>query len=99
MDSLSVEENSKLEDKKYKPVVIKFKERDAVTPVSVSLKAVNLMIMKACALHLFFWQFSFLITDTILLCVQSRKFPVKVLAYFYSFMYDDIEYQVVLTCN
>ena len=51
MDSLSVEENSKLEDKNYKAVVIKFKERDAVTPASVSLKAVNLMIMKACALH------------------------------------------------
>ena len=57
MDSLSVEENSKLVDKKYKTVVIKFKERDAVTPASVSLKAVNLMIMKACALHLYFWQF------------------------------------------
>ena len=57
MDSLSIEQKSKLEDKKYKPVVIKFKERDAVTPVSVSLKAVNLMIMKACALHLYFWRF------------------------------------------
>ena len=51
MDSLSVAENSKLEDKKYKAVVIKFKERDAVTPASVSLKAVNLMIMKACGFH------------------------------------------------
>ena len=91
MDSLSIEENSKLEDKKYKAVVIKFKERDAVTPVSVSLKSVNLMIMKACALHLYFWQFSFLITDTILLCVQSRKFPVKVLAYFYSCMYQQVQ--------
>ena len=91
MDSLSVEQNSKLEDKKYKTVVIKFKERDAVTPVSVSLKSVNLMIMKVCALHLYFWQFSFLVTDTILLCVQSRKFPVKVLAYFYSCMYQQVQ--------
>ena len=72
MDSLSVEENSKLEDKKYKLVVIKFKERDAVTPVSVSLKAVNLMIMKVCALHLFFWRVSFLVTDTILLCTKQK---------------------------
>ena len=91
MDSLSIEENSKLEDKKYKTVVIKFKERDAVTPASVSLKSVNLMIMKVCALHLYFWRFSFLVTDTILLCVQSRKFPVKVLAYFYSCMYQQVQ--------
>ena len=90
MDSLSIEENYKLEDKKYKAVVIKFKEQDAVTPASVSLTAVNLMIMKACALHLYFWRFSFLITDTILLCVQRRKFPVKVLAYFCSCMYQQV---------
>ena len=72
MDSLSVEENSKLEDKKYKTVVIKFKEQDAVTPASVSLKSVNLMIMKVCALHLYFWQFSFLVTDTIALCTKQK---------------------------
>ena len=90
MDSLSIEENSKLEDKKYKPVVIKFKEQDAVTPASISLKAVNRMIMKACALHSFLWQFLFLVIDTILLCIQSRKIPVTVLAYYYSLMHSCI---------
>ena len=73
MASLSIVSNSKLEDKKYKPTVIKFKQRDAVSPASISLKALGLTIMQACIFFQNFNQFLPVAGFSSVHSVQSKK--------------------------
>ena len=73
MAGLSVVSNSKLEDKNYKPTVLKFKQRDAISPASISLKSLGLTIMQACIFFQKFNQFSPVAVFSIVDFVQSKK--------------------------